>query len=183
MVEFDEATKIFSNLSNYIQSLDNQNEIRNVISSWRERLPNMWDDINIWSDIVAFRKHIFNVIILADSLHSFKVLTECPIIVVLIFQSHRNVVNGNILNFLPLIIRTLSLQPRPQAEAHESAKARGEIFIGVAPGIRDRVKYTEFIVAQVKTLAFLAYVLRAYTAELSHYQDQVPEFIIRLLHD
>jgi len=89
--------------------------------------------------------------VLADSLHSFKVLTECPIIVVLIFQSHRNVVNGNILNFLPLIIRTLSLQPRPQAEAHESAKARGEIFIGVAPGIRDRVKFTEFIVAQVKT--------------------------------
>ncbi|CAJ0753209.1 21375_t:CDS:2, partial [Entrophospora sp. SA101] len=180
MVEFDEATKIFSNLSNYIQSLDNQNEIRNVISSWRERLPNMWDDINIWN--VTTHEPTPNKV-LADSLHSFKVLTECPIIVVLIFQSHRNVVNGNILNFLPLIIRTLSLQPRPQAEAHESAKARGEIFIGVAPGIRDRVKYTEFIVAQVKTLAFLAYVLRAYTAELSHYQDQVPEFIIRLLHD
>ncbi|CAJ0885247.1 10109_t:CDS:10 [Entrophospora sp. SA101] len=118
--------------------------------------------------------------VLADSLHSFKVLTECPIIVVLIFQSHRNVVNGNILNFLPLIIRTLSLQPRPQAEAHESAKARGEIFIGVAPGIRDRVKYTEFIVAQVKTLAFLAYVLRAYTTELSHYQDQ--ELLVATRH-
>nr|CAG8553245.1 5905_t:CDS:10 [Entrophospora candida] len=121
--------------------------------------------------------------VLADSLHSFKVLTECPIIVVLIFQSHRNVVNENIQSFLPLIIRTLSLQPQPQAEAHEAAKARGEIFVGVAPGIRDKVKYTEFIVAQVKTLAFLAYVLRAYTTALSRYQDQVPEFIIRLLHD
>lgn len=47
--------------------------------------------------------------ILADSLHSFKVLTECPIIVVLIFQSHRNVVNENIQSFLPLIIRVFIL--------------------------------------------------------------------------
>src|SRR5439155_2428147 len=39
-----------------------QNEVRNVLSSWKERLPNIWDDINIWSDIVAFRKHVFNVI-------------------------------------------------------------------------------------------------------------------------
>jgi hypothetical protein len=46
------------------------------------------------------------------------------------------------------------LQARPQAEAQEAARARDEIFVGVAPGIRDRVKYTEFIVAQVKVNTF-----------------------------
>ncbi|CAG8506762.1 53_t:CDS:10, partial [Cetraspora pellucida] len=121
--------------------------------------------------------------VLAGSLHSFKVLTECPIIVVLLFQSHRHFVNDNIGNFVPLIIKTLGLQARPQAEAQEAARARGEIFVGVAPGIRDRAKYTEFIIAQVKTMSFLAYVLRAYTNALQEYQSMIPDFVIRLLQD
>jgi transformation/transcription domain-associated protein len=56
----------------------------------------------------------------------------------------------------------LGLQARPQAEAHEAANSRGEIFVGVAPGIRDRVKYTEFIVAQVK-VKFI-YNMRSYAS-------------------
>ncbi|CAB4408939.1 unnamed protein product [Rhizophagus irregularis] len=121
--------------------------------------------------------------VLAKSLHSFKVLTECPIIVVLLFQSRREFVNDSIKSFVPLIIKTLGLQARPQAEAHEAANSRGEIFVGVAPGIRDRVKYTEFIVAQVKTMSFLAYFLRAYPDSLSEYQNRIPDFVIRLLQD
>lgn len=42
--------------------------------------------------------------VLAKSLQSFKVLTECPIIVVLLFQSHRKFANDNIAKFVPLII-------------------------------------------------------------------------------
>jgi hypothetical protein len=41
---------------------------------------------------------------LAKSLYSFKVLTECPIIVVLLFQSHRKFASDNIVKFVPLII-------------------------------------------------------------------------------
>ncbi|CAI2169805.1 6786_t:CDS:10 [Funneliformis geosporum] len=121
--------------------------------------------------------------VLARSLHSFKVLTECPIIVVLLFQSYRKSVNTNIQNFVPLIIKTLGLQARPQAEAQEASRAKGEIFVGVAPGIKDRAKYTEFIVTQVKTMSFLAYVLRAYKEKLSKFQDLIPDFVIRLLQD
>jgi transformation/transcription domain-associated protein len=32
------------------------------LGTWRERLPNSWDDINIWSEVVAWRQHIFNAI-------------------------------------------------------------------------------------------------------------------------
>ncbi|CAG8494689.1 11619_t:CDS:10, partial [Ambispora leptoticha] len=120
---------------------------------------------------------------LAKSLYSFKVLTECPIIVVLLFQSHRQFVNRNIIKIVPLIIETLDLQAAPQAEAHAAARAANDIFVGVAPGIRDRAKYTEFIVAQVKTMSFLAYVLRAYTDALKKYQEMIPDFVIRLLQD
>ena len=43
--------------------------------------------------------------VLAKSLRSFKVLTECPIIVVLLFQSRREFVNDSIKSFVPLIIK------------------------------------------------------------------------------
>jgi transformation/transcription domain-associated protein len=47
--------------------------------------------------------------VLAKSLHSFKVLTECPIIVVLLFQSRREFVNDSIKNFVPLIIKVIQI--------------------------------------------------------------------------
>ncbi|KAG9303929.1 hypothetical protein G9A89_005839 [Geosiphon pyriformis] len=121
--------------------------------------------------------------ILAKSMYSFKVLTECPIIVVLLFQSHRQCVNTNIMNFVPLIIETLGLQAAPQAEAQAAAKAAGDIFVGVAPGIRDRQRYTDFVTSQVKTMSFLAYVLRAYNQALKKHERQIPDFVIRLLQD
>ncbi|KAI8368238.1 uncharacterized protein BYT42DRAFT_123486 [Radiomyces spectabilis] len=121
--------------------------------------------------------------VLAKSLYSFKVLTECPIIVVLMFQSYRRYASDNIMKFIPLIFSTLNLQAKPQAEAAEAARARGEVFVGVSPEIRNRSVYNDFIVAQVKTMSFLAYILRSYTALLRPYQNQIPDFVIRLLRD
>lgn len=42
---------------------------------------------------------------LPKSMFSFKVLTECPIIVVLLFQSHRRYGTENIMKFVPLIFQ------------------------------------------------------------------------------
>ncbi|RUP49800.1 hypothetical protein BC936DRAFT_141434 [Jimgerdemannia flammicorona] len=129
--------------------------------------------------------------VLAKSLYSFKVLTECPIIVVLIFQSYRKFANDNIPKFVPLIIEvwqcsrlnTQCLQARPQIEAALAARAKGEIYAGVSSTIKNRAVYTEFIVAQVKTMSFLAYILRSYAFLLRPHQNQIPDFVIRLLRD
>lgn len=43
--------------------------------------------------------------VLAKSMYSFKVLTECPIIVVLLFQSYRRFATENIMKFIPLIFQ------------------------------------------------------------------------------
>ena len=43
--------------------------------------------------------------VLAKSMFSFKVLTECPIIVVLLFQSYRRSATDNIMKFIPLIFQ------------------------------------------------------------------------------
>ncbi|KAG0235555.1 hypothetical protein B0O80DRAFT_498171 [Mortierella sp. GBAus27b] len=121
--------------------------------------------------------------VLAKSLFSFKVLTECPIIVVLLFQTHRQFVNPNIATFIPLIIQTLGLQASQQAEAQRLAAAHGEVFVGVSPAIRNRSVYTDFIVAQVKTMSFLAYILRGSANALRPHQNAIPDFVIRLLRD
>ncbi|KAK3822766.1 MAG: hypothetical protein J3Q66DRAFT_279230 [Benniella sp.] len=121
--------------------------------------------------------------VLAKSLFSFKVLTECPIIVVLLFQTHRQFVNPNIATFIPLIIQTLGLQATQQAEAQRLAAAHGEVFVGVSPAIRNRSVYTDFIVAQVKTMSFLAYILRGSANVLRPHQNAIPDFVVRLLRD
>ncbi|KAN0059794.1 transcription-associated protein 1 [Thecaphora frezii] len=121
---------------------------------------------------------------IARSMSSFKVLTECPIAIVLIFQSYRSVVAQAIHVFVPLIVEScLTLQAKPQREAHEAAKARGEIFVGVAPGIKNRALFTDMVVAQVKTMSFLAYVLRGSAPVMRPFAHVLPEISVRLLKD
>ncbi|KAJ3074848.1 hypothetical protein HDU98_010028 [Podochytrium sp. JEL0797] len=120
---------------------------------------------------------------LGPSMTSFKVLTECPIIIALLLQVHRNFVNSNVPLFVPLIMETLLLQPRAQRLAHESAAANGTIFFGVSPEIKNRVAYSEFKALQVKTASFIAYILRSFVATLKPHQDEIAEAIVGLLKD
>jgi hypothetical protein len=54
------------------------------------------------------------------------------------------------LDFYPLVMESIKIQPEPQRLAHAEAKERGEIFTGVAPAITNRDVYAELIKAQVK---------------------------------
>ena len=121
---------------------------------------------------------------LAKSFSSFKVLTECPIATVFILQTYKSNVPQAISLFLPLTIEEcLMQQAQPQKEAHESAKQKGEKFVGVAPGIKNRALFTEMVVAQVKTMSFLAYVIKGSTVHMRPYAEVVPGIAVRLLQD
>lgn len=63
-VEFTEATQVYRSLtSTTAENLDAKSQdLKRVLQAWRERLPNVWDDINIWNDLVTWRKHAFDVI-------------------------------------------------------------------------------------------------------------------------
>jgi len=87
---------------------------------------------------------------LPRALHSPKVLTECPIAVVLIFQTYKSVMQPAMLDFYPLVMESINIQPEPQRVAYLEAKEKGEIFVGVASGIVNRDMYAELIKAQVK---------------------------------
>ena len=121
--------------------------------------------------------------VLLKGMQSFKVLAECPIIVVSIFQTHRASVPANVKLFVPLIKSILLLQAKPQERAHEEAKSQGKIFTGVCKEIRNRSAFGEFITAQVKTMSFLAYLLRMYANQLQDFLPTLPSVVVRLLQD
>ena len=84
------------------------------------------------------------------SLDSFKVLTECPIIIALLFQLHKKYVGSNVPTLVPIIIDVLNLQPEMQKKAHLEAAANGKIFTGMSPMIKCKTTYSEFKALQVK---------------------------------
>jgi transformation/transcription domain-associated protein len=121
--------------------------------------------------------------LLAKGMQSFKVLAECPIIVVSIFQAHRTSVSANVKRFVPLIKGILLLQAKPQERAHEEAAATHTVFTGVCKEIKNRAAFGEFITAQVKTMSFLAYLLRVYAQQLADFLPSLPGVVVRLLKD
>ncbi|GAP87643.2 putative FAT domain-containing protein [Rosellinia necatrix] len=120
---------------------------------------------------------------LLKGMQSFKVLSECPIIVVSVFQTYRSIIQLNVKAFVPLIKSVLCLQAKAQEQAHNEAKAKGVVFTGVSPSIRNRAAFGEFITAQVKTMSFLAYLLRQYSSQLADFLPTLPEIVVRLLKD
>lgn len=63
-VELHEASAIFTALQvTTAPTLEKRSaELKGVLQAWRERLPNLWDDITIWSDLIAWRQHVFTMI-------------------------------------------------------------------------------------------------------------------------
>jgi transformation/transcription domain-associated protein len=63
-VELQESGQVFQILANTTAANYETRmvDVKSVLMAWRERLPNEWDDINIWSDLVAWRQHIFQAI-------------------------------------------------------------------------------------------------------------------------
>ncbi|KAK3373790.1 hypothetical protein B0T24DRAFT_553397 [Lasiosphaeria ovina] len=120
---------------------------------------------------------------LLKGMQSFKVLSECPIIVVSIFQVYRATVAQNVRLFVPLIKSVLVCQAKAQEQAHRDAAARGAIHTGVSPNIKNRVVFGEFVTAQVKVMSFLAYLLRQYSQQLTDFLPALPDIVVRLLKD
>jgi len=64
LVELHDANVICISLSQTNQAnLDGKSqELKLLLGTWRDRLPNIWDDINAWQDLVTWRQHIFHLI-------------------------------------------------------------------------------------------------------------------------
>lgn len=98
------------------------------------------------------------------STESFKVVTECPLIVMFLFQLYENYAAGNVVNLLPLMVRAISLRAPPNAK-HPATAAT----------------FVDFIAAQVKTLSFLTYLLRGTPDYVRPHKDTIPMSVVQLL--
>lgn len=84
-----------------------------------------------------------------------------------------------------IVQQCLLLEAAPQAEAHAQAAAKGELFVGVAPSIafKNRSVFTDMVVAQVKSMSFLAYVIRGSASVMRPHANILPVVSVRLLKD
>ncbi|EEB09408.1 transcription-associated protein [Schizosaccharomyces japonicus yFS275] len=114
---------------------------------------------------------------------SFKALLECPLIVVFLLQTYKELAQALLPLLAPLAIQFISLQALPQAEAHRLAESQNETFVGVVPSLRRNHHYNDFISAQVKTYSFLAYLLRGYGNALQQYKQSLPLYTLHLFID
>jgi transformation/transcription domain-associated protein len=64
LVELHDASVICQSLAQTTSAnLDvKSGELKLLLGTWRDRLPNVWDDITAWQDLVTWRQHIFSLI-------------------------------------------------------------------------------------------------------------------------
>ena len=98
-----------------------------------------------------------------QGLDSFKVLTECPLIVMLLFQLYPKYIQENIPLLTPLMMGGLALHA--PILAHKLQRNR----------------YKEFIACQVKTLSFLTYLLRGFSELMKPYEAAISKAVITLM--
>lgn len=94
---------------------------------------------------------------------SFKVLTECPLIVMLLFQLYPRYIQSNIPQLTPLMMGALALR------------------VPICTKREFRDKYREFLACQVKTLSFLTYLLRGFAELMRPYEDAISTAVIALM--
>lgn len=97
---------------------------------------------------------------------SLKVLQELPIIVVLMYQLYKQSVHQDVEEFIPLIMSTITLQPA--AQHRDSPSFNKEVFV-------------DFMGAQIKTLSFLAYVIRIYQETVAQHSALMVQGVLGLL--
>lgn len=106
---------------------------------------------------------------------SFRVLTECPLIMMLMFQLFPKFLKINIPSLIAVMTEVLGQRAPPFQSFPASAKH--DIHL-------KRIYYTrvrELIAAQTKTLSFLTYLLRGFSNELKPYGDRLASNVVALM--
>ena len=101
---------------------------------------------------------------ISSSSQSFKVIKECPLLVMFVFQLYPNLIRTNIQHLLPLMVRAIHYE----IPAHLIPKCPKNVF-------------NEFIAAQVKTVSFLAYLLKQFQDLMKSEVNTIPRSIVKLM--
>ncbi|KDQ64542.1 hypothetical protein JAAARDRAFT_28186 [Jaapia argillacea MUCL 33604] len=121
--------------------------------------------------------------VVLPSIRSFKVLAEMGMVAVTMAQTHRTVITPLIQTLLPLNFEFLAKECPAQKRKRENCEAMGSHWTGMAPEVRNPQAYADFTNAQIKTISYLAYVLRSIPEQYDTYGETVIIAALRLLQD
>ena len=102
------------------------------------------------------------------SLSSFRVLTECPLTVMLLFQLYPKFLKANIPSLISLMMDCLGLRAPPSTSTQLSKREHYS-------------RHRELVAAQVKTLSFLTYLLRGFGQDMRIYEDRLAANVVALM--
>ncbi|KAI9190433.1 transcription-associated protein 1 [Blastocladiella emersonii ATCC 22665] len=115
---------------------------------------------------------------------SFKVLTDCPLIVLMAIQVHREYLTANVNRLVATFLEAVMVQPVQQAEASARAREQGRWHVGMADALAPQHQaYQDLLVCQVKTLSFLAFILRFLDGPNPTHGEQIPVVTLQLMRN
>ncbi|KAF7789373.1 hypothetical protein EIP86_000317 [Pleurotus ostreatoroseus] len=117
------------------------------------------------------------------SIRSFKVLSELAMITIHLVQFMRPLVQNVLQETIEAHFHVLTIESPAQKKAREDYEAMGGFWSGMAPTIKNPTAYSDFIVAQVKILSFLAYFLRGHTDQYDSQLENLLLNVLRMLQD
>lgn len=143
------------------------------------------NNLNLFSQDIEIEENVSKPKILKNSMFSFKVLAECPITMVTLNSSYKQLTNTSLPQFLPLVIDLLKMEVEQQKQARIDIESRGKRLISVSPNVKNRPAFCNYILAQIKATSFLAYVfIRGYASDfLQNNVHVIPDLVMRLLQD
>jgi transformation/transcription domain-associated protein len=103
---------------------------------------------------------------------SFRVLTECPLIVMLMFQLYPKFLKTNIPVLITVMTEALALRAPPISPSQASDPDQRRFYYARA---------RELVAAQAKTLSFLTYLLRGFGPELKPYEERLATNVVELM--
>lgn len=109
---------------------------------------------------------------------SLRVLTECPLVVMLLFQLYPRFLKTNIPVLINVMMDVLALRA-PAWQALSSDNPQLTSSTNVKRAYASQVR--ELVAAQAKTLSFLTYLLRSFSNELKPHQDKLATHVVSLM--
>lgn len=102
--------------------------------------------------------------LLTSAVRSFKVLIECPVIVMFLFQLYPARMKHNISALLPFMVKSIEFRV-PADQVEQASKGT----------------YQDFVGAQVKTVSFLSFLLKQCQDMMKPYEQTMPSSVVQLL--
>ena len=82
-----------------------------------------------------------------------------------------------------MVIGILELQPEAQKKAHIEAAKQGKIHVGMSKDIKNKTAYADLKALQIKTVSFVAYILRSFVPTLRPFQQVIADAVVSLMKD